>query len=483
LDIKAKAIRGVAWTAVQRGGTQFVSFIVFTVLSRFLEPEAFGLVAIATVFIIFIQIFLDQGLSSAIIQRDEVKGIHLNTAFWSSILLGGLLTAGGFFISGFVANLYNETELKLVLQVLSLSLLFHALSSTQQAFLKRELAFERLTIRTLAAEVAGGIVGILMAVRGHGVWSLVGRNLVRDFTGVLVLWTASPWRPSFSFSSDEFRGLFKFGVSVVGDRFFFFIIRNLDQLLIGYFLGSTLLGYYVVGIRLIQLFIKTFLETITVVAFPVLARLQSEEERLRQAFLRIVKLSGYIAIPSFIGIGIIAPEVVLVFFGEKWVPSVPVMRVLSILGLTQSISYLIPTLILAKGKPNWRLGMRILRTFATILAIYVGVQWGIVGVAIAFVFREIIITPISFLVLQNIISYRVMDYLKQFIPSFVSALLMGFLVILLQNYLHSGNSNQLSLILMVGLGALVYGFVLNRLEPDSIHTIFNLRKYFLPEHS
>jgi PST family polysaccharide transporter len=480
LNLGRKAVQGVAWSAVQRGGTQAVSFIVFTFLSRYLEPGSFGLVAIATVFVTFIQVFLDQGFSVALIQRENLEEGHPNTAFWSSVTLGAVMTLLGIIAAGFIADVYQEPELKTVLQFLSLSLLFHSLSSTQQALFRREIAFDKLTARTLSAEIVGGAVGIVMAIRGYEVWSLVGRNLSRDFTAMLVLWGASSWRPKFFFSPNQFMDLFKFGISIVGDRFFYFINRNMDQLLIGYFLGATILGYYVIGFRLASLLIKLMMETISSVAFPVFSRLQNDLGKLNQAYYRISKLSSLITVPSFIGMALIAPEIILTLFGEKWRASIEVMRVLSLLGLLQTITFLIPAVQLAVGKPSHRLAIRILKTLSMLLAIFYSVQWGIVAVAISIVGTMLLISPIMLFALKRVTNIGLLSVFKQYTSSIISSFAM-IIVILSVNMLPNFTEvDSTRLIIFVLVAVATYTFVLTCLDRESIQSVFELRKHFLP---
>ena len=172
MSLKQKAIKGVIWSAIESWGSRVISFIVFLLLARLLEPKTFGLVALSSVFFAFMQVFLDQGFSQAIIQRKEVDQEHLDTAFWTNIsialLLLGISVAG----AGVIANLFKEPQLTPIIRWLSLSFVFGALNSVQSAILSRQLAFKTLSLRTLVATLAGGLVGIVMAFLGFvfGAW-------------------------------------------------------------------------------------------------------------------------------------------------------------------------------------------------------------------------------------------------------------------------------------------------------------------------
>ena len=213
MTLKQKAAKGIVWSIIQKWGRAAIWFVIFTTLSRLLAPEAFGLVALASTFTAFLEIFLNQGFSSAIIQRHELEREHLDTAFWISILTGTLMMIGTMLISGLVAAFFGEPQLTPILRWLSVSFIFTALSGTQMAILQRKLAFKSLAARSLVATLLGGIVGVSMAFAGFGVWSLVGQNLAMGFIGVIVLWRASDWRPRFEVSKKHYKELFGFGIS------------------------------------------------------------------------------------------------------------------------------------------------------------------------------------------------------------------------------------------------------------------------------
>ena len=480
MDIKREAVRGVAWSTIQRGGTQVISFIVFAILSRLLDPDAFGLVALATVFIALIQIFLDQGFVSAIIQQEVIEEIHLDTAFWSSVGMGGMMTILAVVVSKFVAAIYHEPQLTRILQFLSISMLLLALGSTQRAVLTRELSFNKLAIWTLASEIAGGVVGIIFAFRGFGVWSLVGRNLVRDFIGLLVLWTVSGWRPRFSFSNSHFKELFRFGINVIGERLLYFVNRNLDRLLLGYFLGATVLGYYSVGIRLVELMIKLFFETVSFVAFPVFSRIQNDIVKMRNAFFRVIKLSGMLTFPAFAGISILSSDIIQALFGSKWEASIPILRIVSMSGIIYGITYLIPHILLAVGKPDWRFRIAFINTIIYIIAIFIGVHWGVIGVAFGIVVSYLSISPVLFWSINQIMKVQLVDYVQQFYPAIIGSAVMTVSILVMQSFISSFVSVEISLFIQIILGLTLYSLSIYIVDRHTLQEMVAIAGNLLP---
>ncbi|HEY6074486.1 MAG TPA: lipopolysaccharide biosynthesis protein, partial [Anaerolineales bacterium] len=385
MNIKERAAKGFMWSAIQKWGRAIISALVFIVLSRLLSPEDFGLVALATIFTEFVEIFLDQGFSAAVVQRQKLDPEHLDTAFWISIVMGGLLTTMNIALSPVVANFFHEPRLAPVFSVLSLMYIVNALSTTQLAILQRNMAFKSLARRSLAATFIGGVVGIGMAVAGFGVWSLVGQDLAQASAAAVILWRSSDWRPRFRVTVQHYKDLFQFGVNVVGNNLLNVSIRHADDFLIGYYLGPTMLGFYTVGYRLLTIIIRLVTEISNTVAFPAFARLQHDGERMRRAFYKVTQYTSLLSFPIFIGLATLSPLIVPVVFGAKWAPSIPVMQVLSFIGILQSVLFFNGSVLRASGKPNWELGIMTANAVVSVLGFMVAVRWGIVAVAASFV--------------------------------------------------------------------------------------------------
>lgn len=415
MSLKQQATKGVVWSVAQKWGTQLISFCVFLVLSRLLEPEAFGLVALASVFIVLVEIFLDQGFSEAIVQRTELEHEHLDTAFWTGILTSLLLMGFGIAASGLVAQLFKEPQLAPVVAGLSLSFPIGALSSTQQAILQRKLAFKSLTLRSLASAAVGGIVGVVMAFQGFGVWSLVVQTLVNNFAGAVVLWRVSDWRPGFNFAPQHFKELFHFGFNVVGIKLLDFVNRRSDDFLIGYFLGAKALGYYTIAYRLLFIIIKLLTGVTTSVAYPTFSRMQHDPEKMRRAFYQVTQYTSLISFPAFLVMMAMAPELTLLLFGAKWSPSIPVMQVLSIIGVVLSVSYFNNTVIKASGRPDWLLKIMLVNSVCNALGFLFAVRWGIVAVASAYVTVSYLLFPVYLRAVYRSIRIDLKTYFGQFV--------------------------------------------------------------------
>ncbi len=480
-ELKQKAVRGVFWSSAQIWGARGVSFVTFAILSRLLNPEAFGLVALATLFITFIQTFQDQGFGDAIVQRADLQTDHLDTAFWTNVVIGAALTATSIALAGLIADIFHEPQLVPIIRWLSLSFILAGLNSVQAAILKRRLAFKELALREILAIVISGIIGVTLAFLGFGVWSLVVQDLVNLAVGVLVLWSVSGWRPGLRFSKNHFIELLRFGLNIVGINILNFLNTHADDVLIGYFLGPTLLGFYTIAYKLFGV-MKDLLTSVTnAVAFPTFSRLQDDPERMRRAFYQALYYTGLIAFPAFIGTMLVAPELIPTLFGPQWALSIPVLQILVLIGILHSIFYFHDSLIIALGMPSWRLGMIFLNALSNVVAFLLSVRFGIVAVAAAYVIRGYLLSPLEIWMVKRLAQIEVKKYLYQFRIPLLGCLTMV-AVILGFKYLVGGLLNlQMQLAAYVLAGGLVYLFTVQIAAPSLGPQILKLIQSILPE--
>lgn len=474
MDIKKKAVHGVAWTIGQRFGTQIVSFSVFLVLSRLLDPKDFGLVSMATAFTVLVDSFIDQGFSQALIQRVEVDRRHFDTAFWTVIVFGLSFTAISVLGAGAIATVFNEPGVTEVLTWLSISILLSALGKTQQSILQRKLAFDKLAISTLCAELVGGAFGVFLAFRGLGVWSLVGRNLSRDFTVMVILWMVSDWRPGFRFSIIYFKQLFPFGASIVGNRLMEYLNRYADRFLIGSMLGATALGHYTIGSRLFQLMLSLFLGSISSVSFPVFSKLQGSIERMQKAFYKVIRFAGFISIPTFIGMSLVASNIVITLFGQKWSLSIPVMQMFSLLGIVEVVNYISSSFLIASGRASWKFGLTTVNTFAGVFAIIITIRWGIAAIAAAQALRGYLLLPLTFLAIRLASGIRWRQVVFQFKPSIIGSTTLIVVILFLRRLLSDQLPVSVMLIIYIVSACCIYFLVIACFYPSILN---ELREY------
>ena len=418
-DLKGSAARGAVWSVVQQWGKRVSALLVFVVLVRLLDPADFGLLAIAAFFVALAAIVQEQGFSAAVVQREDLEDEHLDTAFafsvTSGLLLFGLVQA----VAGPLAALFDDAPgLEPVLRVLSCVFLLSALQSTQAAILRRRLEFRALAVRDLAAQVVGGVAGITAALLGAGVWALVVQQVVAQATAVVTLWASSPWRPGRRLSLRHLGDLWSFGWKVLGTQLLGFTQRRSDDLLIGAFLGTVQLGLYTVAYRVLTLLTELFVNTISSVAAPTFARLQTERERIARAYLSASRMAALLAVPAFVGVSALAPEITRTLFGAQYASVAPVMRVLALVGVVHGITWLASSVMTAMGKPGWNLSLGLVNTVLNVSLFFLAIQlgWGILGVAAVFTVRAYVTFPAHLVCVRRLTGVRLRDWLRSLAP-------------------------------------------------------------------
>ncbi|MDY6937725.1 MAG: lipopolysaccharide biosynthesis protein [Cyanobacteriota bacterium] len=480
MSLKQKAVKGVVWSIIQKLGGQTISFIVFSLLARLLDPKDFGLVAMASVYLAFLQVFVDQGFAEAIVQRKNVEREHLDTAFWISVVSSAILMGITMLVADPIAQKFRTpgltSELAAVIRWLSVGFVFSAFNSVQQALFRRNLAFKSLAVRSLVATLAGGSVGVTMALSGFGVWSLVGQQLVNGTVGIVVLWKASDWRPGFRVSLSHFKDLFGFSASILGFNILNFFNRRADDFLIGYFLGPAALGYYTVAYRIL-LIVTDLMRTLAKVVLPAFSQLQDEPERLRRAYYKAIQLTSLMAIPTFCGLAVLAPELLPGLFGSQWTDSIRIMQILAFIGIVHALSSISVNTIKAMGKPDWILKVNIINAVLNVTAFVMVVKYGVWAVATAYVIRGYLIPlPIFTLMARKLIHIQIPTYLRQCRSPMLGTMAMVAVMLATKLGLETVLNLHSLLIVSSVLGAIAYLGVIWIIEPPLFPQILGLVK-------
>jgi O-antigen/teichoic acid export membrane protein len=478
--LQRRVSRGLTWTIVDNWGRQLLGFVVFVVLANLLLPADFGLVALAVVFVNFAQVFVDQGLGDALIQRRELTRSHIDTAFWAAMATGTLLTLLGLVLAIPIAALLGQPDLRPILQVLSLTFVLTAMSSIQIALLRRELAFRSLALRSIFATLAGGAVGIAMAYLGFGAWALVGQLVSSAIAAVLTLWWVLPWRPSLHFSREHFRGLFSFGINVVGTDTVGFFARNTDNLLIGAFLGTTPLGLYAVGYRILETSQVLLINIARKIAFPALSSLQHDRPRIQRAYFKLTRVSNTLILPAYVGLALVAPELIVVLFGQRWTGSGPVAAVLLLIGPVLSLQAFSASLFYAVGHPQVNFRIRLITMIVRVAGFFIAVPFGIVAVASAFTISGYLLLPLNLYWQRVYAGVRILDYLAQLRGLALATAAMTLTVMAVKLTLGAGDSPGTLLALELGAGAAAFFVAFWVVDRPVLHEAFGVALQAVP---
>jgi O-antigen/teichoic acid export membrane protein len=459
MSMKRAALLTGLWSMGETWGFRIVSAVVFLLLARLIEPTAFGLAALAQVYLVVVQMLCDQGITTALIQRESLEEGHKDSAFWANLAVGVILMALTILFAGPFADLYGESQLAPVLRWYSLAPLFTSMSVVQTALARRALRYQVLAVRQTAGALVGGLVGVGMALAGMGVFALVGQGLVTQAMGIVILWNVADWRPRFAFSRRHFMDLFGFGFNVLAADIIYIIGSQADRLLLGYFFGAAEVGYYTVAQRLIT-FTADFVGGSTQgTVLPLFSRIQKDKARVARGLKTAQSTLTMIVFPAFVGLAVVTPSLLRVGIGVRWDSSILPTQILTFGSLAYWLGFFFGNVITALGHPAVRLRVVIARSLTQVVMILIGVRYGIPGVALGVAASQIIFYGVELTVLRRLVQFSVPAYLGEALKPGLATAAMAASVVCLERY-YGDDHSLLSLVMEVMLGIAVYGAVI-----------------------
>lgn len=381
-SLRGKSVRGIAWSAIERFTLLGIQFVVQVVLARLLTPEDYGIVGMLSVFLAISQTVIDSGFTSALIQNQQRTERDFATAFFFNAAIAVLFYALLFAGAPLIADFYAMPLLVPVTRVIGLSLIFSALSAVHRTQLTIRVDFKTQAKASLSAVLLSGVVGITMAYCGFGVWALVTQTLVNTAAGTLLLWFFVRWRPQCFFSFASFRPMFSFGSKLLSASLMHTVYANLYPLVVGKFFSAETLGYFSRAEQMAALPATTGSGILSRVTFPLLATVQDDDARLSEVYRKYLRVSTGAIAPTMIGLCALSEPVVIVLLGEKWLPAVPLMRVLCIAWMFNPITMVNLNLLYVKGRTNLVLRLEIVKKITATAILFTSLPFGLLGLCI-----------------------------------------------------------------------------------------------------
>jgi PST family polysaccharide transporter len=334
-------------------GGQVLGALFTFVLAGLLGPREFGILALAMVYVLFVDMLQRQGMAAALIQRRDLTAAHLDSAFWLVLGLSVVLTAGSIGLSGWWAAVNSTPQLQSVIVALSALLPVQALIIVQDAILRRALQFRALAVRNNVAAVVGGVCGVGAAFAGLGVWALVVQQLVTAVVRLVILWHVAEWQPRMRFSVASLRDLAGFSAGSFLSSVAVFVNNRSDALLTGLFFGPVAIGLYRLGYRLLDQVLSLSLSgrSLAAVALPELSHHQDDDQRFAERVEKLLHLSVASALP-LLGILAAVAGPVLALIGDEWVPATGAVQVLCVVGAVRAFIELVGPVLQARGRPH-----------------------------------------------------------------------------------------------------------------------------------
>jgi PST family polysaccharide transporter len=466
--LRERTLTGVAWTGGSRVLQQLIAIATTVVLARLLVPADFGLVALVVVFTGFAAVLTDLGLGAALIHRRVIEERHLSSAFWLSVLVGAGLAVLVAAMAPFVAAFYGEPRLTWITVTLASVFLVTPLAVVQTSLMQRDMEFRRLAAIENAATVVGAGVGIATAAAGFGVWGLVLMTASTALVRTAAVWLLTGWRPRSGLSLAAVRDLWRFSANLVGFQAINYWMRNADNLIVGKFLGAAALGVYGRAYNLMLQPVGHAGAVLSRVMFPALSSVQHDPDRVRRAYVRALALIGLITFPVTLGLLVAAEPLILTLYGPKWSDVVPILQILCAAALLQSVSTTVGWIYQSQGRTDWMFRWGLVAGTVTIVSFAVGVQWGVHGVATAYLIRTIVLVPLSFAIAGRLIGLRLVDVGRLTARTLVAAGCMAATVWLASRALPSGMPAWLLLTVEIAVGIASYAAFVALLRPPGL---------------
>jgi len=456
-ELQSKTIRAGIWSFAEAVGLRGVQFLIGIVLARILMPEQFGLIGMLAIFIAIAKSFLDSGFGAALIQRQEITEKDTCSIFYFNIVVGILAAGCLCWIAPRVSAFYGQPILVPILDALSLVLVINAFGLVQETLLMKTLDFKTQTKVSLIASVLSGGLGIALAYRGLGVWSLVAQQLSAAVFRTVLFWIFSRWRPAWVFSFRSLKEMFGFGSKMLASGLLNTLFDNIYYIVIGKLFSPASLGYFTRADSIQQLPSITLTGVVGRVTFPVFSKIQHDRERMKRGMKKSLSLLVLFNFPLMIGLAVVARPLVLVLLTEKWAPCIPYLQLLSLVGLMFPLNVMNLTVLQALGRSDLFLRLEIIKKALIVANIAITWRWGIMAMIAGQVVTSVASYYLNAYYNRALLNYSVWEQIGDMYPYLLNTSLMGAAVYAMQHLPIA--SPAILLVCQVAVGICLYMFL------------------------
>lgn len=476
---KKKTITGFLWLLGEKVGAQLISLIVQIILMRMLLPEEFATIALTLVFLNICNVFVTTGFGTALVQKKDSGDLDFSSVFYTTFILSIILYLSLFFSAPYIAEWLETPVLSSILRVIGIQLPISAFATVQNAYVSKNLLFEKFFWSTLLGTIVSAIVGIVMACTGFGVWALVAQHLSNFIIDRLVLLMTLKWYPKWMYSWERTKSLFKYGWKLTGASLLEVGYNELRTIIIGKMYTKADLAFYNKGKTYPGLIVDNLNSPINGVLFPIISKAQDDKLRVKQMTRRAIRTSSYLIAPCLIGFACVAPVFVPLLFTEKWMGIIPFLQIISFQYIFRPIHTANLQAIKAVGRSDLFLILEIIKKISGIIILVSTIWFGVIWIVIGGLISSLISLVINSFPNKKLLNYSIFEQIKDILPYLGLSFLMGAPVYMM-NYLYLSLDWNMYLVLCLQVitGVVLYvGFSwVFRLE--IFHYLFNTLKEF-----
>ena len=408
--------KGLIWSGFEKLSVQIIQFVIGLVLARLLTPSEYGIIGILLVFIAFLQVFIDAGFSKAIIQKKDRTTEDYSTVFYFNGIISIVSYLLLWFTAPLIAKFYDNIQLVEYIRVIGLTLFFNALIAIPTTMLTIDLNFKVLAKVNALGNLLSGLIAIMMAYYGFGVWALVWQQVIRAVLLAILIWLFVRWKPQYVFSTSSLKSLFSFGSKLLYSSLISMVVNNFTNLFIAKLSSTKDLGYYTRGTQFTVVVYGTASSVLESVLLPVFASIQDNLEKIEEHFKTIIKSVYLLIFPIFMLLAILAKPLVLFLLTEKWLPVVPIMQVFCFARMITIISGINVTVLYAIGRSDLVLRQQVFKILIRVIFLVIALPFGIFYIALAELLSTIVHFFINTYYPGKIMKLNSRQQIKQLVP-------------------------------------------------------------------
>ncbi len=425
MNLKTRASKAVLWSFIDRAAQSGLQLVVSLCLARLLQPSEVGLIGMLWVFVSVVWICSDAGFCPTLIQKQDATETDECSIFYFNLAVSTFNVVLLWFAAPYIADFYRVPELRPVLRAVAFMMPLSAPGLIPACLLSKRLDLHTQAKASIAAAAVSGVVAVIMAYSGYGVWSLVAQILVQSATRTVALWFYCSWRPKLLFSWASLRGMFPFGSRVLSSAFLNAVFDNLYPTVIGKLYSSQQLGFFTLATRIPQTLSGSLTTIVSRVSIPMYPSLRSEPERFKRALRKTVSLTVIVNTPLLVGIAVVAHPLVSVLLTPKWVPAIPYLQIYCLVMILSPLRYAYLDAILGWGNAGLHFRLGAVEKVLSVINLVVGHRWGITGLLLGQAGVDLAVCILQGLCVSRTMNYSLAEQLRDILPGSLVTLAMA----------------------------------------------------------
>lgn len=472
-SLTSATIKGFGWSAIEKFSIQGLTFLLQIILARLLDPSDYGIIGMLAIFMQIGQVFVDTGFANALIQKKQCQQSDYSTVFIYNLGVSVAIYLLFFFIAPYVALFYNTPELTNVMRVISITIVFNAIPIVNRTILIKAVNFKIIAKISLIATLTSGIFGIALAYYGYGVWALCYQTILLSIIQAILFYFYEKWRPTLEFSMKSFNSLFKFGSKMLLTNLIGAFYTNMYTLVIGKRFSKHELGNYSRADQFASFPASSFVSIVSRVVYPVFCKIQDDNDKLRTAYRKIIRLSSFLIFPVMIGLMSVSQPFIYTFLTGKWNGAVILLQILCLDWILDHLSSINLNLLYVKGRTDLALKLEIFKKIIAVFILLVSLNFGLIAMCYGRALYSVIATVINTTYTKKYLSLSIFDQVKDILPFLIGAIVMGVGIVIVINFF---SSCVIQLIIGIVVGILLYLFISFLFFKSTLQELVNIKK-------